>query len=139
MTAQHQNRWRSFFATLCLVAVVLLYAPLGGAAWLLYSGACCTSGAQCPIRGNHHAQTPANPEHDMDCGHEIAAKTQCRMSCCHNPDRPAVAPAIFVLPVSVSASVATNFGPLITLSAPQNSVNSFGPLSPPPRFSALAA
>src|ERR1700752_2498757 len=88
MTAQHQNRWRSFFATLCLVAAVLLYAPLGGAAWLLYSGACCTSGGKCPIHGHHHTQTPATSGHAMDCGHEMPGMAQCSMSCCHNPDRP---------------------------------------------------
>jgi len=98
MTFRNQNRWRSFFATLCLVAVVLLYAPVGGAAWLLYSSACCTHGAQCPIHGHHHEQTPDNPEHAMDCGHKMPAIAQCSMSCCQNPDRPAVAPAIFVLP-----------------------------------------
>lgn len=138
MTPEPQNRWRSFFATLCLVAVVLLYAPLGGAAWALYSAACCKSGSQCPIHGHHHMQTPAGPEHAMDCGHGMAGMTQYSMSCCQNPDRPAVASAIFILPAPVAVSVAANFEPLIAPSGTQSTVSSFEPLSPPPRFSAVA-
>ena len=75
----------------------------------------------------------------MDCGHNMGAMTHCSMSCCNHPDRPAVAPAIFVLPAPVTASVAANFEPLIVCSISQNSLNSFEPLSPPPRSSALAA
>lgn len=75
----------------------------------------------------------------MDCGHGIAAMAQCSMSCCHNPDKPAVAPVIFVLPAPFTVSVASNFEPLIAVSDPQNSIHSFEPLSPPPRFAASAA
>ena len=139
MTLRPQNRRRSFFATLCLVAVVLLYAPFGAAAWAAYSKTCCTARAQCPVHGHHHAQTPATPEHAMDCGHEMAGLARCSMSCCHNPDRPTIAPGIFVLPTPVTVSVAATLEPLIALSGPQSAVNSFEPLSPPPRFSALAA
>src|SRR5690348_14787251 len=139
MIVQHQNRWRSFFATLCLVAVVLLYAPLGGAAWLLYSGACCTSGGQCPIHGHHHTQTPATSGHAMDCGHKMPGMAQCSVSCCQNPDRPAVASAIFVLPAPVTVSAAATFESLTAFSGPRNSVISFEPLSPPPRLPAVAA
>src|SRR5690349_3030972 len=139
MTFRHQNRWRSFFATLCLVAVVLLYAPFGAAAWTLYSSACCTSGDQCPIHGHHHEETPASPGHAMDCGHEMPGMAQCSMSCCQNPDRPAVAPAIFILPGPITVPANANFESLTALYGPQNSANSFEPLSPPPRFSTLVA
>lgn len=139
MTVQPQNRWRSFFAALCLLAVALLYAPLGGATWLLYSSACCTSGAQCPIHGHHHAPTPTSPNNPMDCGHDMAAMAQCSMSCCQNPDRPVVAPGIFVLPSSVSVSFSTVFEPFLAPPSQQNSFSSFKPLSPPPRFSSPAA
>lgn len=139
MTVRQQNRWRSFFATLCLVAVVFLYAPFGAAAWALYSSACCTSGAQCPIHGHHHAQTPASPQHAIDCGHEMPGMAQCTMSCCHNPDWPAVASSIFVLPAPFTVSEADAFEPLIPDFAPQNPSPSFEPLSPPPRFCPLAA
>lgn len=139
MAVQPQNRWRSFFAALCLLAVALLYAPLGGATWLLYSSACCTSGAQCPIHGHHHAPTPTSSQNAMDCGHDMSAMAQCSMSCCHDPDRPAVAPAIFVLPSPVSVSFSTVFEPFLALPSLQNCFSSFEPLSPPPRISSLAA
>jgi hypothetical protein len=75
----------------------------------------------------------------MDCGHEMSTMAQCSMSCCHNSDRPAVASGIFLLPASVTVSAGATFESLTALSGPQNSVNSFEPLSPPPRFSSLAA
>lgn len=139
MTAQQQNLWRSFFATICLVAVVFLYAPFGAAAWAVYAKACCTHGAQCPIHGHQHSQTPAGSEHAMDCGHEMPGMTQCGMSCCQNPARPAVAPAIFLLPALVIVSFSTVFETFMVLPSKQISSNSFEPLSPPPRFSAVAA
>lgn len=139
MTLRHQNRWRSFFATLCLVAVVLLYAPFGAAAWIISSGACCASSGQCPIHGHHHEQMPAGAKHAMDCGHEMSTMAQCIMSCCHNPERPAVASVIFVLPAPVTFSAAATFESLTALSGPQNPVTTLEPLSPPPRFSPLAA
>src|SRR2546429_9395284 len=37
MPPRSQNRRRSLLSVLCLVAVALLYAPLGGAVWALYS------------------------------------------------------------------------------------------------------
>lgn len=139
MTPRHQNRWRSFFAALCLIAVVLLYAPFGAAAWALHTGKCCTSDAQCPIHGHRHAQIPAGAKHAMDCGHEMSTMAQCSMSCCHNPERPAVTPAIFVLAAPLTISAAATFESLAALTGPENSVNSLEPLSPPPRFSTLAA
>src|SRR5215471_4030166 len=139
MSLRHQNRCRSLFASLCLVAIALVYAPLGGAAWALYSAACCKLGSQCPVHGHHHTQTPASSEHTMDCGHEMAGMAECSMSCCNHPDRPAVAPVIFVLPAPATVSLAANFEPWIAPSGPQRSVFSLEPLSPPPRASALAA
>src|SRR5260370_4683575 len=138
MTTRPQNRLRSLFAMLCLVAVALLYAPLGGAAWLLYSSACCTSG-QCPIHGHHHQQMPATPEHAMNCGHNMAAMASCSMSCCQHPDRPAVTPIIFVLPPPVTASTITTFEALVPAPEQRNTVGSTKPLSPPPRISLAAA
>lgn len=139
MTLRHQSRWRSFVAIVCLVAVVLLYAPFGVAAWALHTGKCCTADAQCPIHGHHHTQKPTSPEHAMDCGHDMSAMAQCNMSCCQNVDRLAIAPVIFVLPVSITVSDAAISESLTALSAPQDSVNSLEPLSPPPRLPAVAA
>ena len=139
MSVRHQDRWRWFFASLCLAAVVLLHAPFGAAAWAAYAKTCCTSRAQCPIHGHRHSQTPANSERTMDCSHDMAATAQCSMSCCQNPDRPAVASAMFVFPVPATISVTENREPLIVLSESLGPIRSFEPLSPPPRFSSTAA
>ena len=138
MIVQYQNRWRSFFATLCLVAVVMLYAPYGAAVWAVYAKTCCTSQAQCPVHGHHHARGLAGSEKAMDCGHEMPGMSQCSMSCCQNPDRPAVSSGIFVLPAPVTISLAATSESLTALSGPQSSVNAFEPLSPPPRFASVA-
>src|SRR6266702_6301505 len=102
-TARH-NRWRSIFASICLLMVVLLYMPLAGAAWSSYQSACCTSG-QCPIPAHHHHKTPAAPTNHMDCGHEMSGMMACSMSCCHDSDRWLVASIAFVLPASVAVDV----------------------------------
>src|SRR5256884_4550184 len=108
MPPRSQNRRRSLLAVLCLVAVALLYAPLGGAVWSLYSAPFCTTGTQCPVHGHHHSQTPSGPEHAMDCGHDLPALPECSMSCCHHPERPAPAPVVFLLPApfTVTATMA---------------------------------
>ena len=138
MIFRPQNRWRSFLAVPCLVAVALLYAPLGGAAWFVYTGACCNTG-QCPIHGHHNSQTPFRPEHAMDCGHNMAAMTHCSMSCCQHPDRPALTPGIFVLPAPITVSSVTSFEPLIPAAESRNILSLLEPISPPPRDFAPAA
>src|SRR5215471_5225414 len=138
MTIGHQNRLRMFFAGVCLVTVVVLYAPLGAAAWSLYSHACCTTG-QCPIHGHRHQPSPATSEDPMDCGHHTAAMSMCKMSCCHQSDRPALAPVVFVLPPAVAVSAPSNLKPLVTISMLQKDLRLFEPPSPPPRFFPAAA
>jgi hypothetical protein len=138
MNPRPQNRFRSLFAMLCLIAVVLLYAPLGGAAWSLYSAACCTT-QQCPIKGHHAQHSPAASEHAMDCSHDVPAMASCSMSCCQHPDRPAVAPIIFVLPTPPTVSATANLEALAPAPDPRNVLSSTKPLSPPPRISTPAA
>jgi len=138
VTMRPHNRLRSLFAMLCLVAVVLLYAPLGGAAWSLYTAACCTAG-QCPIHGNQPSHAPAAPKQAMDCGHDMPAMTQCSMSCCQHPDRPVIAPVIFVLPAPLAVSALTNFDRFAPRSGARSAVSSIEPLSPPPRILVPAA
>src|SRR6266566_4041678 len=139
MPPRSQNRRRSLLAVLCLVAVVLLYAPLGGAVWSLYSAPCCTSGTQCPVHGHHHSQTPSGPEHAMDCGHDLPAITECSMSCCHHPERPALTPVVFLLPAPFTVTATMACEELGPLPGSRNTVASLKPLSPPPRILALAA
>src|SRR6266704_2247606 len=138
MTTRPQNRLRSLFTVLCLVAVALVYAPVGGAAWSLCSAACCTSG-QCPIHGHHPSPSPAATEHAMDCGHDMPAMASCSMSCCQHPDRPVVTPMIFVLPAPLTTSATKSIEALVPVPGPRNTIRSTKPLSPPPRISSAAA
>jgi hypothetical protein len=138
MTTRHQDRLRSFKATACLVAVVLLFAPLVGTAWSSYSGICCTSG-QCPIKSHHHQHSSGASENPMDCGHEMPGMAACSMSCCHNLDRAAVSPGLFLLPSPVTISGPSILKSPIDPLEPQNFLRSTKPLSPPPRTSSAAA
>jgi hypothetical protein len=133
MTIRRQNRSRSFFAAICLLAVALLYAPLAAAAWSSYSASCCTSD-QCPIKEHHRQRLPAPPENHMDCGHEMAGLSACTMSCCQNPDRPAITSVAFVLPPAVSIPPLAAFASAFEFPKLLDSLLSIAPLFPPPRL-----
>src|SRR5437879_11952978 len=132
------HRRRSICASICLLMVVLLYAPLAGAAWSSYQSACCTSG-QCKIPAHHHQKTPTTPSHHMDCGHEMSGMMACAMSCCHDSERSLFTSIAFVLPTGVSAARSTTISSAIELSRPLDFPRSIDPLSPPPRFVFAAA
>src|SRR6267378_3610327 len=133
MQTARYNRWRSISASICLLMVILLYAPLAGAAWSSHQMACCASG-QCPIPAHHHQKTPAAPADHMDCGHEMAGMTACSMSCCHDSDRSLVASMAFVLPGSIAASPSVASTSPTELAKPLDFPRTIEPLSPPPRF-----
>src|SRR6267143_797535 len=138
MHTARQNRRCSIAASICLFMVVLLYAPLAGAAWWSYQMACCRSG-QCPIPAHHHQKTPATPANHMDCGHEMSGMTACSMSCCHDSDRSLVASMAFVLPGSIAASPSVASTSPTELAKPLDFPRTIEPLSPPPRFLSAAA
>jgi hypothetical protein len=138
MTFREQHRRRSISASICLLAVVLLYASLAGAAWSSYQSSCCTSG-QCPIPAHHHQKTPAAPANRMDCGHEMSGMMACSMSCCHDSDRSLVTPIAFVLPPSVTVAASAAIKSPIELANTLDFPRSIEPLSPPPRFVSAAA
>jgi hypothetical protein len=137
-TAPHDRR-RFFSASLCLLAVVLLYAPLAAAAWSSYSAACCNT-SQCPIKAHHHQsqKSPASSENHMDCGHDMAEMSACSMSCCQNTVPPAMVSLAFVLPSVVSLADPAIFKTPIESAKPLDFLRSIQPLSPPPRFEAAA-
>jgi hypothetical protein len=118
--------------------VVLLYAPLAGAAWSSYQMACCLSG-QCPIPAHHHQRTPAAPANHMDCGHDMFGMMACSMSCCHDTERSLLTPIAFVMPPPVAAAQVAGTTYRIELSKPLDFPRSIEPLSPPPRFLPAAA
>lgn len=122
---------------LCMLAVALLYAPLASTAWSSYRSACCTSD-QCSIPEHHH-KAPAAPAGHMDCGHDMAAKMACSMSCCSNTERPAVASAVFVLPQPFQFAAPAGFTSAIKIVDSLDFARSIEPLSPPPRLAAAVA
>jgi hypothetical protein len=132
-----QNRRRSIAANICLLAVVLLYAPLAGAAWSSHQMACCMSG-QCKIPAHHHQKTPAAPANHMDCGHDMAGVMACAISCCHDSERSLFTSIAFVLPPDVAAAPSAAITSPIELAKPVNFLRSIEPLSPPPRFVSAA-
>jgi hypothetical protein len=136
-TSRHDRR-RSISASICLLAVVLLYAPVAGAAWSSHQMACCASG-QCPIPAHHHQKTPAAPANHMECGHEMAGMTACSMSCCHDSDRSLVASIAFVLPPSGATDEVNAIKSAIELTKPLDFPRTIEPLSPPPRYFSVAA
>ena len=137
MQIVRQNRRRSISASICLLMVVLLYAPLAGAAWSSYESACCWSG-QCPIAAHHYQKTPAAPADRMDCGHGVPGMMACAMSCCHDSDRSLVTSMAFVLPPSLTSEQAVAVKSPIELAKPLDFPRSIEPLSPPPRFVSAA-
>jgi hypothetical protein len=135
-TASH-HRWRSISASICLFAVVLLYAPLAAAAWSSYQMACCMSG-QCPIPAHHHQKTPAAPANHMDCGHEMFGMMACSMSCCHDSEGSLVTSLAFVLPPPATVAAMAAIKSPIEVAKPLDFPRSIEPLSPPPRFVSAA-
>jgi hypothetical protein len=138
MQTARQNRRRSLSASICLLVVVLLYAPLAGAAWTAYQSACCTNG-QCPIAAHHHQRAPVAPANHMDCGHDMPGMVACAMSCCHESDRSLLASVAFVLPPTMAAATVTAIKSPIELTKPFDFPRSLEPVSPPPRFVFAAA
>src|SRR6266852_3829336 len=137
MQTAHQNRRRSIAASFCLLTVVLLYAPLAGAAWSSYQSACCMYG-QCKIPAHHHQKTPAEPANHMDCGHDMPGMMICSMSCCHDSDRSLVTSIAFVLPPSAALRDFASIKSPIDFVKPLDYPRSIKPLSPPPRLVSTA-
>jgi hypothetical protein len=116
-------------AHLCLIATLLLYAPLAGVAWHAASMNCC-EGDYCPI--HHHERNKAST-HDANCSHEGNAKAGCAMDCCHTPEKATLTSLSFVLP-DVEIATRLDFIAPATEAGQSNGIRVFlDPLSPPPR------
>ena len=144
VSARKQERVRVAAAWLCLLAVVLLYAPMAGAAWSTRGTMNCCAGGLCPMAAHHHHRqrgTSAKDPTPMNCGHEMGGPSSAISSCmcsCKIPARTALLPGAFLLPPANDALVSDE------LSQPARMANSLEisrfvqPLSPPPRFAAQA-
>jgi hypothetical protein len=131
---------RRLAAAVCLLAVLVMWAPLWAAA-LSASGIGCCDGAMCPAHGHSPAKNgvpasaPAQSEQPMQCDHENHGDSMmnCGISCYHEQAHTFVASVQFVMP-----------SPTVLLQ-PQQAVSSvralevahvlsfFDPLAPPPR------
>jgi hypothetical protein len=142
MVKAANSKNRRMAACICLMALLLVYAPMASATLLAVTGACCT-GDQCPIHGNRHpAQSGSAQKHEdapMDCGHEnrdgdgTGKIDACSMSCCHTAEQSAVNVHFFLLtPVSHSMSLAKLSTAQIAPAAPVISPI-FAPQAPPPK------
>src|SRR5258708_6339900 len=138
MATVRPHRRRSISASICLLMVVLLYAPLAGAAWWAHRSACCTSG-QCASHGHHQQKAPSAPANDRDCEHGMSDRLTCAMSCCHDSDRSLLTPIAFVLPPSVAIAPAPAIQSPIEFAIPLDFPRSIEPLSPPPRSVSAAS
>jgi hypothetical protein len=129
---------RRLGACVCLVAVMLLWAPAWAAA-LQATGMVCCDGAMCPLHGHApkkslHETSPAKNASMAECDHHVRqAAMDCTMACCHPKDPVVTGAAVFVVPGIVAISAPILLGPPIrTLATSANSFV-FDPVSPPPR------
>lgn len=134
VTRRDNIRARVTAAWICLVALAFLYAPLAAAALVAHGLDCC-AGGYCPVREHHHhKQTPAS-EAPMDCGHDMSGITACSMSCCQDSVRPAVTPAIFLLPGFALVPAGREAIRPVVVAHSSRISRAVKPLSPPPRLS----
>ncbi|HEY6127739.1 MAG TPA: hypothetical protein VIW23_06105 [Candidatus Acidoferrum sp.] len=138
MNKSPKSKTRLAAACICLLAILLMYAPLLGASVMAVTGSCCTGG-QCPIHGNHHSPIE-NQNTPMDCGHEfhnLGTVDSCSMSCCHNVEQTAIHVHAFVL---TSLKISTSLAPfpvVLRSVTPAQISPKFAPLAPPPKSSVL--
>ena len=123
---------------MCLVAVMLLWAP----AWVLAlqaAGMGCCDGAMCPLHGHapKKSSSDTNSAKDMpmtDCQHHgRKAAMDCTMACCHPADPVVTGAIVFLLPNPPIVTAPLHIGPPAPVLASSASSFVFDPASPPPR------
>ena len=134
---------RRLRACVCLVAVMLLWAPVWASA-LQAAGMGCCDGAMCPLHGPAPKKSSSNTNSakDMpmtDCEHH-GRKTamDCSMACCHPKDPVVTGVVVFVLPSAAAISAPFLIGPSATVLSSSASSVVFDPASPPPRTLSLS-
>jgi hypothetical protein len=120
-------------ACFCLLAVLLLYAPYAGAVISVQLLDCCT-GDFCPLQHHHHNSSHADSGSQMDCDHSMNEVTGCSMSCCRNPEKPAVTAIAFVMPYRVFSSATIGTSPAAEAADVVILHHTVQPLAPPPRL-----
>jgi len=129
---------RRLGACVCLVAVMLLWAPAWVSA-LQAAGMGCCDGAMCPLHGHGPKKSSGDSDSAKDapmaaCEHHARpAAMVCSVACCHPSDPVVTGAVVFVLPSSpmVSAPLFSGASEARILSQVNSPV--FEPASPPPR------
>jgi len=125
-------------AWVCLLAVALLWAPMWAAAWQTDVMACC-KGGMCMAHGHVKAEA-AQPrqsgarETPMSCEHHGGSgMSNCSLTCCQEGSHVLAATAVFVMPEPTSIEQPGEATTVPGSFAATEFVQSFAPLSPPPR------
>jgi hypothetical protein len=114
-------------ASVCLVAVLLLWSPLWVAAWQSAGMNCC-SGGMCPAH-KHKSQRP------VPCNHQPGDEmSECSISCCQAESHNLVASNLFVLPLQLALSRTPRFAPSAAVSAQSEILTPSTPPDHPPRL-----
>jgi hypothetical protein len=131
---------RVFGPWVCLVAVVMLWAPMWAVAWQTGGMACC-NGNMCASHGHSKPDHPGSPQASpegfpMNCErHGGSALPDCSMSCSRESSPPLATAVIFVLPGPAVLSQPGEDMVAPPKFVPTEFVPSFEPPSPPPRAS----
>jgi len=129
---------RRLAACVCLVAVILLWAPAWASA-LQAAGMACCDGAMCPLHGHAPKKSSGDTNTAKDapmagCEHHgQKAAMACSMACCHPTDPVVTGAVVFVVPAAVTFSAPRTGGPPAPVFAHSAGSLDIDPGSPPPR------
>lgn len=123
---------------MCLVAVMLLWAPLWASA-LQAAGMGCCDGAMCPLHGHSPKKSSSDADAAKDapmanCEHHgRKAAMDCHMACCHTAETAVTVAIVFVLPSLPVISAPVLGGPSAARVIDLLSFLTLDPAFPPPR------
>lgn len=141
-------RGRKMAGWVCLLAVMLLWAPLWAAALEASAMGCCADGF-CGRATHEHQKTnqavavhTAPAETPMECEHHGGPQNKpgamkCSISCCHQNEASLTRLALFLLRVPSALCGPAEVQTFKVFVAPVAFVPSLEPLSPPPRSLSL--
>ena len=137
---------RKLGAAVCLLAVMMLWAPLWAMALEASGMSCCADGF-CARTAHEHQKTaqaaavrPSPAESPKECEHHGGSTPnkqgpmKCSMSCCHENSNTLATAVIFVLPIGASISVPLGVTSALPELPATEFMDSIEPLSPPPRI-----
>jgi hypothetical protein len=129
---------RRLAACVCLVAVMLLWAPAWASA-LQAAGVGCCDGAMCPLHGHAPKKSSGDTNSAKDapmagCEHHARkAAMDCSVACCHPKDPVVTGAIVFVLPSAAALSTPHLISPQAPTLLSLACSFVFDLASPPPR------